>query len=303
MQLFCNTTYRLYHNDVKEPFKTLIISDIHFNNKMKDSKLKYIYEKILELNPKYIFIAGDLIDSSNELDIQEQRYRLFNWIQQLSELSKVVISIGNHDYYRKNKKSEEWSYFYDSKFFESLKMLENIYVLNNDSYEDDQIYVTGVTNSFSYYHPPYKDMHQTEDKSKMLEDLKILPQNIPSDKIKFIMIHSPIYLDDTTVSEKLSGYDYFISGHMHNGCVPPIINELWNSTRGFISPAKKLLPKNARNTLRNIQDKLIVNGAITTLSKCAGLLSYLNILYPMCSTTLELTNEQKENIYVKRKYY
>lgn len=61
-------------------------------------------------------------------------------------------------------------------------------------------------------------------------------------------MRSPIYLKDTTITNILNEFDYYISSHMHNGCVPPILYELWHSTRGLIAPNKKFFPKNKRNT-------------------------------------------------------
>lgn len=76
----------------------------------------------------------------------------------------------------------------------------------------------------------------------------------------FFLSHSPIYLTDIEFENELEKFDYYISGHMHNGSVPSGLYELWPYNRGLISPNKEFFPKNERNTLINKEDKLIING-------------------------------------------
>lgn len=77
---------------------------------------------------------------------------------------------------------------------------------------------------------------------------------------------------------------------MHNGAVPPILNELWKSNRGIVGPGKTMLPDHVRLRVNNPSDKSIVLGAITTIQKCAKPLSFLNAAFPVNIAELELSN-------------
>ena len=68
---------------------------------------------------------------------------------------------------------------------------------------------------------------------------------------------------------------------MHNGVVPPILNELWKSNRGIVGPGKTMLPDHVRLRVKDPADKSIVLGAITTIQKCAKPISFLNAAFPV----------------------
>ena len=123
--------------------------------------------------------------------------------------------------------------------------------------------------------------------------------------MKFLLVHSPVYLKDEDVIKNVREYDYFVSGHMHNGCVPPLLYELWNFSYGIISPNKDFFQDNERNTLNKRHDKLIVNGPLTMFQKWSGTMQKFNILYPSYITNVLLTNDDffnTEKVYKKTKY-
>ena len=88
---------------------------------------------------------------------------------------------------------------------------------------------------------------------------------------------------------------------MHNGCVFPILNELWRSEKGIISPKKEFFSNNSRNTLNNIDDKLLVNGPITTFHGNKKLFSKLNFLFPI-NVSLMIFNNGNDNFKLEYKY-
>lgn len=139
----------------------------------------------------------------------------------------------------------------------------------------------------------------TEDKEIMLKELKTLQKelihNLPQNKLKLALIHSPIHLTAPEIKLELAEFDYFLSGHMHNGCVPPILYEFWNSSRGFIAPNKSIFPENERNTLITKNDKLIVNSPLTMFQNCSGKMQLFNFLYPAYITTLNVTPDKIYN--------
>lgn len=319
MDLIHTTTCYLYNENIEVPFKVALISDVHFSYLVTDHKLDSITNYLIWTKPDYIFIAGDLIDSVDMIEDKSERERLLKWLNDLGEIAMTLISLGSHDYYKKDyyfnekmKLKYHWKYYMDNEFIGQINNLNNVWVLDNDSYTDNNLYVAGITNSYSYYHPEYANHLKskiTEDKQKMLEELRnlrsSLTQNLPEDKINFAMIHSPIHLTDLEIKDELNEFDYFLSGHMHNGCVVPILYELWKSNKGLIAPNKSLLPSNVRDTLKIQGDKLVVNGPVTMFHECTGFMSKFNCFYPAYISILNITNDKKydnKKLVISKKY-
>lgn len=313
------TTYKFYRPHQKGTLRILILSDIHFSPEFKSEKFTRITKFIREQNPDYLFLPGDLLDSTDVLDNPKHKKRLLRWLEGLGKIAPLLISLGNHDlYHRPTPGSKEaaqnvnWVEHYPTAFFCEVAALDNVHVLNNRSYEDKNLYVYGYTQSpryfeFSYlpgttiFTPSEENYHQMlAEVSAMEEKLRGKLAKLPEHKLKFAMIHSPVYLTDQKIAKKLQNFDYFISGHMHNGVVPPILNELWPTTQGLISPTRNLIPKNIRHTIKTNDDKLIVTGAVTTIQECTGPLKRLNALFPIYFTLLEFTNNKK---YARKPYY
>ena len=299
MKTFYFTRYRTYRKSLKRPLKFFLISDLHYSNLVKNLTLRALIDAAKKRQPDYICIAGDLIDCQEEVQVKAQRERLLAWLSQLAKIAPVLIVPGNHDFYRKSphfksglSRKHHWLTSEHPEFFDYLQNLNNVHLLFNEAYEDDQVYILGFAPTPEYYQLDRDDEHAssifhpgTEDKSIFLRDLERLsPQlrtNLPKRKIKLALIHSPLYVHDQEVTNLLQEFDYFISGHMHNGVVPPILNELWKSNRGIVGPGKTMLPDHVRLRVNNPSDKSIVLGAITTIQKCAKPLSFLNAAFPV----------------------
>ena len=285
MRCFHTTTYNINSN---KEFKICILSDIHFSKQFKTSRLNYIKNYIFELNPDYIFIAGDLLESLDVIKREKEKTRIKTWLVNISKVSKIFIVLGNHDMFRNHKFDKK------NSFFKSINEIKNIFVLDNEIYEDNNIYVCGVTESPRFY--------KTSDIEVLKEDLNRSCEYLKYNKMKakFLLIHSPVGFDVEEINNITKNFDYIITGHMHNGCVPPIINELWKSTRGIISPKKKFFIKNERNTLNKKDDRLLVNGPVTTFSNYSGFMHYFNIIYPIYNSVFEFN---KKEFNIKRKYH
>ena len=87
MKIFHTTTYKLYN---KDNIKISIISDIHFSYKI-NRKLELLLNHLNKVKPDYILIPGDLIDSVDMIEKQDEKDRLINWLKRLSKISKVII--------------------------------------------------------------------------------------------------------------------------------------------------------------------------------------------------------------------
>lgn len=279
----------IYNSKTLKDITLIHLADIHFNKKTKDKKLEKIKEEIYKNNPDYIVITGDTIDEPSVLKDKQKLKKLLIFLTDISNNSKVIISLGNHDIFKNE----------DHKFFKNLNDLKNIYVLNNESYVDESIYISGFTLPNKYYY----NINREESKELLIEHLqkyKKLTTNLPAFIPKVSLIHSPMKLVDTDVLTILKEYDLLLSGHTHGGMVPKILSKFFKKNQGIIAPNKKILPDIARGKIeRNIFNKkitIIITSGVTKLGeKSASILSNLNFLYDIDLNKIIITN--KKGIY------
>jgi predicted MPP superfamily phosphohydrolase len=316
MKLFHETNIKLYSK--KSQPKICIASDIHFSYQVKNEKLESLRKKLEARKPDYIFIPGDLVDSNDMIEKESEKVRLLNWLESLGKIATVLISEGNHDTYKRATKErtkatgDKWDVIKNVEFIKRVNQLENVHYLDNQVYEDKNIYVLGLTLSSKYYcllsSEKQKNVSPTgENVEQLLKELDDLDQklitNLPKNKLTFALIHSPCHLSDFRVKAELKEFDYLISGHMHNGLVTPVLDELWRSDHGVVNASKHFVAGNTRLSRKTLKEGLIITGAITTWHESVGFLHNLNLLYPAYFTTLEFTKETRfEKPYVSKKY-
>lgn len=276
----------VYNNKITKDITLIHIGDIHFNKETKDKKLDKIKEEIYKNNPDYVVITGDTIDESSVVKDKVKIKKLLVFLTDIANIAKVIISLGNHDIFKND----------DYKFFKNLNDLKNIYVLNNDSYIDESIYISGITLPTSYYY----NITKHESKEILIEHLKKhkkITTNLPVFLPKVSLMHSPTKLPDKEVLTILREYDLLLSGHTHNGMVPKILNKFFKKNQGIIAPNKRLFPEIARGKIEiNIFNKkiiIIITGGITKLGeKSAKILSKLNFLYNIDINKIIITNKR-----------
>ena len=263
----------VYNNNTNKDIIIIHLSDIHFNTNTKVKDLDMIYNEVNKVKPDYIMITGDLIDTPEITKNNDKIKELITFLSNIAKIAKVMIAIGNHDVLHQN----------DYRFFNKLNDLYNIYVLDNTSYQDEFIYVSGFTLPSEYYY----NINKSENKEVLLSHLdshKELINKLPRDIPKVALIHSPVRVSENESLKKLHEYDLILSGHTHNGMVPDILEFLFKGNIGIISPYKNFFPAVAKGKIeRNIDNKkiiIIINGAYTKLSKKSGkILSKLNFVY------------------------
>lgn len=308
MKLFYETSYRIYNERAKTPLKFLVLSDIHFSASMPEERLQLCAEKASKQKPDYILIPGDLIDFQDDIDNPKILAHLTAWLEQLGRIAPTIVSLGNHDYYRVPPKGKKgWLTQFPSQLFSAISPLENVHLLNNVAFEDNKVYIYGLTLSEDYYQldhigekKPTIARPGSENKAVLLRDLNSIPQEelhkLPVKKARIALVHSPVYLEDEDVRGYFEDFDLIISGHMHNGAVPPVLHDFWRSSKGIIAPGKALFPKHARSTLSSAQNKNIICGAVTTIHDNSRV-AFLNHLFPIFITNIELS----KNIIYKRR--
>lgn len=259
-----------YSLSTLKPTKSItiaIFSDLHFSNNFNFNKLNKLKEQLILKKPNYICIPGDIIISTNILDNKEIKKQILDFFKSIGNIAPTFISLGNHDYIKiiDRKKYEDKNKFWYNEFKKLRK--HNVYLLDNEIFEDKNIRFIGYTLSYKYY-------NNNESTEILIKDLKNNIKNINNDKFNILLCHSPIKILNNKVIdniEYLKNLDLVISGHMHNGLVPIILDKIFPKNRGFIAPNKTLFPDNARGikkiSINNKKITLIISGGITKIQE------------------------------------
>ena len=274
-------------NKVKNKIKVVLLSDIHFSKYFIIDNLELIKNSIKKLEPDYICIAGDIIDEISVIYDTKTINILTNFLTDLAKISKVFISLGNHDI-RDNQ---------DLLYFKDLK-IDNLYVLNNSYYIDKKVVINGYNMPRDYYY----NSPQGEDAKVMYQDLlKNKDKLYFSDKLFNIsLIHSPINLLDKDISNYLKKCDLILCGHMHNGLVFRWLDKLIKNNYGLVSPSKGFFPNMSRGYKKVGDSNIIISGGITKLSNSSGkILRVFNRIYPISINYIEVVenSDEEDNKY------
>lgn len=273
------------------------LGDLHVSSSFPDYKFQIIKEGITSTPTDYVCFCGDNLDSSNFLYTDpKKRDAYLKFLEDLGKKYKVFINRdGGHDlaYLTKNWWKKDLSY----DFWREVASINGIYLSNTlPFYEDEKVIIFNLEEPFELF---YDNGKHLENKSILIDELnksKAYLTNLNSDKLKILIIHSPILVTDLEILELIKEYDLILSGHMHNGMMLPILdhffdgnkgilNNLFDKHEGLIAPNKSFRPDNARGVKEiNIDGKtiyLIITSGITKLAESAKILSHFNFLYPM----------------------
>lgn len=255
-----------YKIETKKNIQTKIvhISDIHYSKKYNTKILDKVTKEIEQHNPNYICITGDLIDTYNVTKTKEFEY-FINWLKKLSEIAKVIITPGNHEYvlYKDNK----FIYHNDINWLKNID--KNITLLNNDILELDDITFIGFNPSYKFY---YKDKEKNKEKTTLLSELI----NKVNTKYNILLLHTPSFITKNNNYKNIENYsklDLILCGHTHGGLIPSFIP----GNFGIISPNKELFPKNVRGKLKVGNKNLIISSGVIKLSEKSKLMKFNNI--------------------------
>jgi predicted MPP superfamily phosphohydrolase len=170
-------------------YRIALIADIHINKYTKPEKINKIFDRVLELNPDMIIIAGDIIDT----DINANDKYLEYGFTKLTAPDGVFVISGNHEYYTGIK-----------VFYDMFAKLPNIKVLNDENVlVDNKINIAGI-NDINYHNPELI--------------WKVLDTADPKYPTVFVS-HRP---DSFDFSAALDREIVQLSGHTHAGQIPPV---------------------------------------------------------------------------------
>ena len=233
-----------YEFENEKELTIALFSDIHYYSKLNLKKLSEIENRLNELKPDYVFVTGDIIDRI-EVTVEPEFKYLLSFLERLADISKLILNFGNHDIrcHDKKKYNNWWE-----------KLDSRIIILNNKEYEDEYIYVYGISLGEDYYKGERTNIKQLIQ--------KIDEANIKDDKYNILLFHSPVNFTDEEI-KKRNKFDLVLTGHTHNGLTPHFIP----GNFGLVAPSHACFLKNARNSFKSGKSEVIISGGITKLSR------------------------------------
>ena len=238
-----NKIYNINNNLNKQ---IVLISDLHYKDKKDIKRLNYVLDNIKRIKSDYICIPGDITNKAYIKDEEE----FINWLKKLGKICKVIISLGNHEFYIKKHKKQ---YGLNKSLLNKISKIKNIYFLDNKNTIIDDINFIGFTMPMKYY----KEVKH----SNFIESLK--PIKPYKKYYNILLCHSPMNICDEKILKSIN-VDLILCGHMHGGIVPNFMRSIFKNN-GFISPYKKLFPKHAYGDLKMHNTNIIITSGIRVL--------------------------------------
>lgn len=199
----------------------VMLSDLHDTDLGDDNK--QVLEKISQLNPDFVLLAGDMITS-----YMQPKYNsdvTFSFLEKLVKNNDVYYGLGNHEQRYLSEPDKFPGKFDSLKCFVDecgIKFLQNEFV----DIPELNVRIYGLNIPIEYYRRVV---------TKRLPDNYVgeVFGNMPSDKLNIMMAHNPDQFDIYVNGRP----DIVVSGHVHGGIVG--VPKLG----GLISPQLKLFPK------------------------------------------------------------
>ncbi len=262
--------YDIYNKKISRNIKICLIADFHLSHISSDEKVKLVIDDIKEKRPDYICICGDYIDCTNMLENKTIYDKSISYLKELSNITKVIFTLGNHDITRMLKWRKH-RFEVNKKWLEDISKIKNVVVLYNEIYKEKDIRFIGYVLPYKYY---YAKGHENRD--ILIDEYNKSISNVDDYVFNVLLCHSPVHIfDDKTFNEisNLKNMDIILSGHMHNGMLFNYMDKIWKGNRGFIGPHKKLFPSISRGIKTKFMDgkeiNLIVTGGITKVQEVA----------------------------------
>lgn len=213
-----------------ENTRIVMLSDLH--GRCYGEENADLLQMMREENPDYIFLAGDIITSSQNPDLDS----LEKTLKALGGIAPVFYSPGNHEKALK-RQSEEFA-----ALISQLKEGRVCYLENERLDLHGNITVTGLDIDSSFYKKINGRYYTPEDMSKDMPELDESRYNI-------VLAHTPRFFDTYAVS----GADLFLAGHYHGAAIRI------GKRIGVISPQFVPFPKYSKGMYKKKETCMIVS--------------------------------------------
>ena len=217
---------------VKKPVTLFVFSDLHITSKMGPEVLTGLYRRAKRCHPDAIIFLGDLMDTVQFLD-KENNYKLLkNFLNQLAEVAPLYLIVGNHDMRSIERKMGRAFMVEPTDFWTDLAKNSKIKILKNEIIEADKYLLAGMEQGPDCYNLNKEggiNLLQrhilVSEKAEMMEEaLKEFLRKVrvpkEKDKPKILLVHSARFLTERNLGGLVSDYDVILSGHLHNMAMP-----------------------------------------------------------------------------------
>ncbi|MCL2094814.1 metallophosphoesterase [Candidatus Saccharibacteria bacterium] len=262
------TGYEMKSPEILEPTRVMAISDVHENSRM----FAGITALVRDTRPDYLCLVGDTLDHSGS-----DGASVIEWLKDLAKLTKVVITIGNHEMvalgrgffgmFRRPQVRE------NHEFYKTVEGIKNCALLK----EQFSVYEATPWLTFSALNMP-ENWYQRglEDQKEFDAAVAAIPKNALQKKNYNIMLsHSPGgFLMGGRLRTKeavpiLDKVDLVLSGHHHAGLVPLALRKLM-AKRGFFGPRYLVGQPHAYGMWERDGRYLILSGGVTKFAESSG---------------------------------
>lgn len=185
----------LYSDKIQEPVQIVLLTDLHLSRSLSQTKLDGIIDRVNNLHPDIILLAGDIID--------DQEKHIQNLVQSMSRLkakSGVFATSGNHEFYVGH-----------DQVLKNFKKMNVIYLFNEGHLTQKNVFIAGI--------PDHKQVRRIQKKA----DIRQALTNAPSTAYKILLSHTPSFIDQLTSHQ----IDLQVSGHTHGGQIFPFHYLAW----------------------------------------------------------------------------
>lgn len=252
--------YKISSSKIKESHKFVILSDLHC--KEYGEKNEKLLEKIREINPDHILIAGDMITAVPGKDLNPG----MDFVEALSKEYSISYSFGNHEY-RMELYPDTYGDMWE-QFWNHMKETPVTFLRNERQNLPDNIVVYGLEIDREYY----KRFKKPKMETTYIEETLKKPE--PAE-FTILLAHNPDYF------EKYAewGADLVCAGHVHGGIAKlPILG-------GVIAPTLQLFPKYDGGVFKKGNSTMILSRGLGTHT------IHIRFLNPAELIVLELTPE------------
>lgn len=237
-----------------ENTRIVLLSDIHYYEKKDLYKLEKLTEHLLKLKPDYITIVGDLLDEAFVFDLEY----LYDWIKNTSKYVSIIISIGNHDLLI----DENFETGFNKEFFQKLKKIPKVEVVDDNTYQENDICFLGLTLPAAYYY------QEKEPKDQLIAHMNSTFPVVDKNKFHVLLCHTPLMIAKKDVLEQLKikkQLDLILCGHTHGGITPEFLKPILKGI-GLISPFRTLFFKYAYGYIKRENTNVIISSGVTKAS-------------------------------------
>ncbi|MDE6214336.1 MAG: metallophosphoesterase [Lachnospiraceae bacterium] len=216
---FVTVSYELRSDKIAKPCRMVLLSDLHNKSFGRDNER--LVQKITELSPDAVLVAGDMLTATKGHDFD----RALRLMERLAGGYKIYYGMGNHEH-RLQLYPDQYPGMYEG-YLKGLCAAGIEPLINESTYLPAwNVAVCGVQIDRCYYKHLLKEPMESDYLPRILGEAS-------KDAFQVLIAHNPAYFEDYVAW----GADLVVSGHVHGGIMRlPVLG-------GVLSPSLTLFPK------------------------------------------------------------